>query len=58
MSTSDLGRHAAVLQMVAEQLRSDNFSNETEALDACTDTIELVAAALLCSASPSFSVNI
>ena len=39
MSTSDLGRHAAILQLVAEQLRSDNFSNETEALYACTDTL-------------------
>jgi hypothetical protein len=58
VSTSDLGRHAAILQLVAEQLRSDNFSNETEALYACTDTLEQVAAALLCNTSPSFSVNV
>ena len=44
-----LGRHAAVLQVVADQLRTLELTNEDGSLDQCTFAIEAVASALICT---------
>jgi hypothetical protein len=42
-----LGRHAAVLQVVADQLRTLELTHEGGSLDQCTFAIEAVASALI-----------
>lgn len=44
-----LGRHAAVLQVVADQLRTLELTHEGGSLDQCTFAIEAVASALICA---------
>lgn len=44
-----LGRHAAVLQVVADQLRTLELTHEDGSLDQCTFAIEAVASALICT---------
>ena len=44
-----LGRHAAVLHVVADQLRTLEATHEGGSLDQCTFAIEAVASALICA---------
>ena len=46
-----LGRHAAMLQAVAEQLRILELTRKDGSLDQCSFAIEAVAAALICAVS-------
>ena len=46
-----LGKHAAVLQVVADQLRTLESTRKDDSLDQCSIAIEAVAAALIVAPS-------
>ena len=45
-----LGRHAAVLQVIADQIRTLGSTHNTGSLEQYSSAIEAVAAALICAA--------
>ena len=57
MNNTNHRYHAAVLQMVADQLRTDGVTVEKHALEACSRAIEMVAASLICARNPMASKN-
>ena len=57
MNSTDLGRNAAMLQLLAEQLRQDDVAKVATNLDAYSDVLEQIAASLLCSAPPQNFAN-
>lgn len=45
-----LGRHAALLQVIADQIRTLGSTHNTDSLEQYSSAIEAVAAALICAA--------
>ena len=58
MNSTDLGRKAAMLQLLAEQLRQDDVTKVATNLDVYSDVLEKIAASLLCSAPPQNFANV
>lgn len=57
MSAQDISRHAALLQLVADRLRDHKDAPEQGGLEACSQALESVAAALICERQPAVAIS-